>query len=266
MGRDVPSGTGIKRKFDDTAAACSGESPACNAKKLSTGPLEVGMSTNLEVVEGGAADAADSLGDLARHQRICLLCTLPCLLAEAGYPKQQHLEATCAMTSSYVSSALAIEDGLPDDRVLSTCSGRRPAGASAAQDIGEYARQPERDFLFEKGTKDTACHCHVVHRPRTLQEARRQPVALSRGTERPYIRSIALRPAVFSATVSLHVCGRVGAGPPGARGVASGESLRREGLMVLSLLPSWNAKAPPPSTSGCMVQLGVWERLSVHDT
>ncbi|KAH7983700.1 hypothetical protein HPB52_013780 [Rhipicephalus sanguineus] len=96
MGRDVPSGTGIKRKFDDTAAACSGESPACNAKKLSTGPLEVGMSTNLEVVEGGAADAADSLGDLARHQRICLLCTLPCLLAEAGYPKQQHLEATCA--------------------------------------------------------------------------------------------------------------------------------------------------------------------------
>ncbi|KAH7984278.1 hypothetical protein HPB52_018929 [Rhipicephalus sanguineus] len=231
MGRDVPSGTGIKRKFDDTAAARSGESPSyktpssmffvansldtsddvsyvssalaiedglsdnrssvnmqwkkaggrvsgaghrgmfqraardllldtgakdtachCNAvhqtrtfqetrhqpmslsrgtgrpyirsaKKPSTGPLEVGMSTNLEVVEGGAADAADSLGDLARHQRICLLCTLPCLLAEAGYPKQQHLEATIALT-----------------------------------------------------------------------------------------------PAVFSATVSLHVCGRAGAVPPGARG------------------------------------------------
>ncbi|KAH7983615.1 hypothetical protein HPB52_013145 [Rhipicephalus sanguineus] len=54
------------------------------------------MSTSLEVLGGGAVDSADSLGDLARDPRIHLLCAMPRLLAEAGYPEQLHLEATCA--------------------------------------------------------------------------------------------------------------------------------------------------------------------------
>ncbi|KAL1477937.1 hypothetical protein MTO96_016916 [Rhipicephalus appendiculatus] len=62
-----------------------------SARKPSTRRLDVGMSTNLEVVEGGAGDSADSLGDFAREPRTHLLCTLSCLLAEAGNPKQLHL-------------------------------------------------------------------------------------------------------------------------------------------------------------------------------
>ncbi|KAL1486924.1 hypothetical protein MTO96_031158 [Rhipicephalus appendiculatus] len=65
-----------------------------SAKKPSTRRLEVGMSPNFELVEGGAVESADSLGDFAREQRIHLPCTLPCLLAEAGYPEQLHLDNT----------------------------------------------------------------------------------------------------------------------------------------------------------------------------
>ncbi|KAH7984457.1 hypothetical protein HPB52_021014 [Rhipicephalus sanguineus] len=68
-----------------------------SAKKPSTRPLEVGMRRSLEVIGGGAVDSADSLGHFARDPRIHLLCAMPRLLAEAGYPEQLHLEATCAV-------------------------------------------------------------------------------------------------------------------------------------------------------------------------
>ncbi|KAH7984459.1 hypothetical protein HPB52_021016 [Rhipicephalus sanguineus] len=195
MDRNIPSGTGTKHYLADMAAAFSGESPAfktpmfvgansvetshdvtcvssgfaiedvlpdSRAQKPSTRPLEVGMSTSLEVLGGGAADSADSLGDLARDARIHLLCALPCLLAEAGYPKQQHLEAT-----------------------------------------------------------------------------------------------LAVRPAVFSATGSLLVCCGAAPIPPGAHGVASGESIPAEELTAPTLLPSWPAARAPTSGTGCLCSLGV---------
>ncbi|KAH7984456.1 hypothetical protein HPB52_021013 [Rhipicephalus sanguineus] len=132
------------------------------AKKPSARPLEVGMSTSLEVVGVGTVDYADSLGDLARDSRIRLPCMLPRFVAEAGYPKQLHLEAT-----------------------------------------------------------------------------------------------IAVRPAVFSATGSLLVCVGAAPIPPGARGVASRESIRVEELTAPTLLPSWPAACSPTSLAGCLCSLGV---------
>ncbi|KAH7983616.1 hypothetical protein HPB52_013146 [Rhipicephalus sanguineus] len=133
-----------------------------SAQKPSTRPLEVGMSTSLEVVGVGTVDYADSLGDLARDSRIRLPCMLPRFLAEAGYPKQLHLEAT-----------------------------------------------------------------------------------------------IAVRPAVFSATGSLLVCRGAAPIPPGARGVASSESIRAEELMPPTLLPSWPAASEPTSVACFLCSLGV---------
>ncbi|KAH7984277.1 hypothetical protein HPB52_018928 [Rhipicephalus sanguineus] len=115
---------------------------------------------------------------------------------------------------SCVSSALAIEDSLPDNLSFVNVLRKKADGRVSGPGHRGMCQTAERDFLFETGTKDTACHCNVVHRPRTLQEARRQPVALSRGTERPYIRS-AMKPSTCPLEVgmstSLEVVG-VGAG------------------------------------------------------
>ncbi|KAH7932010.1 hypothetical protein HPB52_025023 [Rhipicephalus sanguineus] len=67
-----------------------------SAKKPSTRRVQARMNANLEVVEGGAADSADTLGDLAREPRIPPRPKLPRVLAKAGNSKQLPLETTCA--------------------------------------------------------------------------------------------------------------------------------------------------------------------------
>ncbi|KAL1477940.1 hypothetical protein MTO96_016919 [Rhipicephalus appendiculatus] len=95
IGHNASSFKGIRLQAVATPRG-TGRPHIRSARKPRTRRLDTGTNAHLQVVQVGAVDSEDSLGDLAREPRTHLLCTRPCLLAEAGYPKQLHLEATCA--------------------------------------------------------------------------------------------------------------------------------------------------------------------------
>ncbi|KAL1477939.1 hypothetical protein MTO96_016918 [Rhipicephalus appendiculatus] len=141
------------------------------------------MSPNLEVVEGGAVDSADSLGDLARQPRIHLPCTLPCLLAEAGYPEPLHLDNTCTPGEADALDTIAENNGfvpLPGmglDDTQSTFSGEPKElcqDGLASDDDGDTALQyaafgnqpPIMEMLLKVGANINAVNrakCTALH-------------------------------------------------------------------------------------------------------